>query len=147
MMTPSLPDLPAILIEPIVRAALLEDLGLAGDLTTQAVVPAEARFTGTIAARQPGVVAGIAAARLAFALLDPAVETTVLRGDGAARRQPAGQQFAAGSAGDGRRDRRSGPRAAGGAAPAGLAGAGPAWRARRSGGNPPADGPRRRRGA
>lgn len=82
-MTPPLPDLPAILIEPIVRAALLEDLGLAGDLTTQAVVPAEARFTGTIAARQPGVVAGIAAARLAFALLDPAVETTVLRGDGA----------------------------------------------------------------
>lgn len=82
-MTPSLPHLPAILIEPIVRAALLEDLGLAGDLTTQAVVPAEARFAGTIAARQAGVLAGIEAARLAFALLDPAVETTVLRGDGA----------------------------------------------------------------
>ena len=81
-MTPSLPDLPSILVEPIVRAALLEDLGLAGDLTTQAVVPAEARFAGTIAARQPGVVAGIEAARLAFALLDPAVDTTVLRGDG-----------------------------------------------------------------
>lgn len=82
-MNPSLPELPAILIEPIVRSALLEDLGLAGDLTTQAVVPADARFTGTIAARQAGVVAGTAAARLAFTLLDPAVEVAALCRDGA----------------------------------------------------------------
>ena len=34
--------LPAIMIEPIVRAALLEDLGRAGDLTTDSIVPADA---------------------------------------------------------------------------------------------------------
>ncbi len=39
----SIPSLPAIMIEPVVRAALLEDLGRAGDITTDAIVPADAR--------------------------------------------------------------------------------------------------------
>ena len=60
-----------ILIEPIVRAALLEDLGRAGDITSEAVVPAEARIDAVIAARQPGVLAGLEAGLLAFELLDP----------------------------------------------------------------------------
>jgi len=60
-----------ILIEPIVRAALLEDLGRAGDITSDAVVPAEARVEAVMAARQQGVVAGLEAGLLAFELLDP----------------------------------------------------------------------------
>ena len=71
-----------LLIEPIVRAALAEDLGRAGDITTDAVVPADARIDAVIAARQPGVVAGLDAALLAFALLDPGLELTTLCPDG-----------------------------------------------------------------
>ena len=37
------PPLPAVMVEPLVRATLLEDLGRAGDITTDAIVPAEAR--------------------------------------------------------------------------------------------------------
>lgn len=71
-----------ILIEPLVRAALLEDLGRAGDITTDAIVPADARMRGVIAARKPGVVAGSSAAMLAFSLLDAGVEVTVEKPDG-----------------------------------------------------------------
>lgn len=74
--------LPRILVEPIVRAALLEDLGRAGDITTDAIVPAEARLSGVIAARQDGVIAGVETAAIAFGLIDPAVAVTVERGDG-----------------------------------------------------------------
>jgi nicotinate-nucleotide pyrophosphorylase (carboxylating) len=66
-MTEPLPDL---LIAPVVRAALAEDLGRAGDVTSQACVPADARFRAAFAARQPGVIAGLACARLAIAELD-----------------------------------------------------------------------------
>src|SRR5947209_7777140 len=59
-----------ILVEPIVRAALLEDLGRAGDITTDAIVPADAQAEAVMAARQPGVLAGLDAALLAFELLD-----------------------------------------------------------------------------
>ncbi|WP_279357449.1 carboxylating nicotinate-nucleotide diphosphorylase [Methylobacterium indicum] len=76
------PALPRLLVEPIVRAALLEDLGRAGDLTTDSIVPADARFSGAIVSRQAGTVAGTEAAVLAFALLDPAVRVSVLRPDG-----------------------------------------------------------------
>jgi nicotinate-nucleotide pyrophosphorylase (carboxylating) len=81
--TSPLAPLPPLLIEPVVRAALLEDLGRAGDITTAAVVPAEADLSGVIAARQAGVVAGVDAALLAFRLLDPTVDAAVERPDGA----------------------------------------------------------------
>jgi nicotinate-nucleotide pyrophosphorylase (carboxylating) len=74
--------LPRLLVEPIVRAALLEDLGRAGDITTDAVIPADARLRGAIVAREPGVVAGMDAAQLAFTLIDPAVIVAVERLDG-----------------------------------------------------------------
>ncbi|WP_201838070.1 carboxylating nicotinate-nucleotide diphosphorylase [Microvirga zambiensis] len=77
-----LAPLPRLLIEPIVRAALLEDLGRAGDITTDAVIPAAARLRGAIVAREPGVVAGVDAALLAFTLIDPAVAVAVDRPDG-----------------------------------------------------------------
>jgi len=76
--------LPDLLVEPLVRAALVEDLGRAGDITTSAVIPASARFDGTIGARQPGTVAGIDCARIAFALLDPSIAFTVEKPDGSA---------------------------------------------------------------
>ncbi len=72
-----------LLVEPIVRAALLEDLGRAGDITTDAIVPAQATIEAAIAARQPGVVAGLDAALLAFELLDPELHIERLRDDGA----------------------------------------------------------------
>lgn len=76
--------LPRLLVEPVVRAALLEDLGRAGDITTDAIVPPEARLQGVIGARQNGVIAGVDCARIAFELIDPAVSVTVERPDGAA---------------------------------------------------------------
>jgi nicotinate-nucleotide pyrophosphorylase (carboxylating) len=63
--------LPDLLVAPIVRAALAEDLGRAGDLTALACIPADAEFRGVFAARRGGVVAGLACARLALAELDP----------------------------------------------------------------------------
>lgn len=61
--------LPDLLIEPIVRAALAEDLGRAGDITAQAVIPDDAHFTADFRAREAGVVAGIDCARLAMTLM------------------------------------------------------------------------------
>lgn len=66
------PELPAPLIARAVADALAEDLGLAGDITTSATVPAEARASGVIATRKAGVIAGLDVARAAFLALDPA---------------------------------------------------------------------------
>ncbi|MFG1317086.1 carboxylating nicotinate-nucleotide diphosphorylase [Xanthobacter autotrophicus] len=71
-----LDPLPELMVEPIVRAALLEDLGRAGDITTDAVVPPGHESRLVLAARQPGVVAGLDCARLAFRLLDGGVRFT-----------------------------------------------------------------------
>jgi nicotinate-nucleotide pyrophosphorylase (carboxylating) len=71
-----------LIIEPVVRAALLEDLGRAGDITSEAVVPAEATVEAVIAARQAGVLAGLDAALLAFELLDPLLRIERLCADG-----------------------------------------------------------------
>jgi nicotinate-nucleotide pyrophosphorylase (carboxylating) len=79
-----LSPLPALLVEPVVRNALLEDLGRAGDITTASVVPASARARGSIGSRQPGVVAGLDCALTAFHLVDPNISVEVLRGDGSA---------------------------------------------------------------
>jgi nicotinate-nucleotide pyrophosphorylase (carboxylating) len=78
-----IPDLPPMLIEETVRAALAEDLGRAGDVTTQATIPAGARARAAIIARETGVVAGIQAARAAFALTDPQISFEAEVVDGA----------------------------------------------------------------
>ena len=75
-------SLPRIMIEPLVRDALLEDLGRAGDLTTNAVVAAEAKATAALVARQAGVVAGLDLAQLAFELIDPAISVAIKTPDG-----------------------------------------------------------------
>ena len=79
-MTP--PPLPLVMVEPLVRAALLEDLGRAGDITTDAIVPATVRAECALVARQPGVVAGLDFAVSAFRLIDPTIECSVQRPDG-----------------------------------------------------------------
>src|SRR5271157_3032971 len=75
--------LPAILIEPIVRQALLEDLGRAGDITTDAIAPADRIARTVMAARQDGVIAGLDLAALAFRLIDPAIRFEPAAADGA----------------------------------------------------------------
>ena len=78
-MTAPLPD---FLLEPLVRAALTEDLSPMGDVTTRAVVPAGTRYAARLNAREAGVVSGMQIAALAFRLVDPAlsVETCVTDG-------------------------------------------------------------------
>ncbi len=76
------PPLPDLLLEPLVRAALLEDLGRAGDITTDSIVPADATARLALNARQPGVVAGLEIAAMAFRLVDPAIRFEHLRYDG-----------------------------------------------------------------
>jgi len=78
--------LPALLITRAVEAALLEDLGLTGDITTNATVSAKAVATGVFEARGPGVISGLDVARETFRILDPAVtfEAHVSDGDAVA---------------------------------------------------------------
>jgi nicotinate-nucleotide pyrophosphorylase (carboxylating) len=78
----NLSALPAIMLEPLIRNALLEDLGRAGDLTTDAIVPKDQFATTVLAARQRGVVAGLDLAVLAFKLIDSGVEIVIERADG-----------------------------------------------------------------
>lgn len=75
-----------LIVEPIVRAALLEDLGLAGDITSNAVIPLDATSTVVLAAREAGTLAGLSVAQLAFELVDPAIRFESHMQDGAALR-------------------------------------------------------------
>ena len=75
--------LPDLLIEPVVRMALAEDLGRAGDVTAQACIPEGARMRAVFAARKAGVLAGIDCVRLAVLAMDPdaSVELKLRDGD------------------------------------------------------------------
>ena len=73
-----------IMYEPIVRTALLEDLGRAGDITADAIVTADQQSTLVLRARQPGVLAGLDIARCAFQLASPAIRLNTERPDGSA---------------------------------------------------------------
>jgi nicotinate-nucleotide pyrophosphorylase (carboxylating) len=75
--------LPRALYEPIVRAALAEDLGLGGDLTSEATVPSGTPAAGALVARAGGIIAGLDAAFEAFRQLDPSASFDVLVRDGA----------------------------------------------------------------
>jgi nicotinate-nucleotide pyrophosphorylase (carboxylating) len=81
-------DLPELIVGATVRAALAEDLGRAGDITSSACIPADARLSAAFVTRGPGVIAGLDCARLAFAALDPAARFETLLADGASA--PAG---------------------------------------------------------
>jgi nicotinate-nucleotide pyrophosphorylase (carboxylating) len=78
----SLPQLPKALVQRAVTEALAEDLGLAGDLTTDATVAPDATADAAIVSRQGGVVAGLDLAEAAFAALDAGVVFKRLKLDG-----------------------------------------------------------------
>ena len=73
---------PPLLYEPLLEAALREDLGRSGDVTTDAVVPAGAAATAHLVARKEGRVAGLQIACRDFTLLDPRVEVDYQASDG-----------------------------------------------------------------
>lgn len=78
----SLPPLPDMILDPLVRGALMEDLGTYGDLTTRTVIPAGTRYSARLRAREAGVVSGMQIARMAFHMVDPRLELTLHRPDG-----------------------------------------------------------------
>ena len=71
-----------LLVEPIVRHALMEDLGRAGDVTSELTVPPERRLLASLVARKPGTIAGLIAAESVFALADSGLRVTVELPDG-----------------------------------------------------------------
>jgi nicotinate-nucleotide pyrophosphorylase (carboxylating) len=81
-MIAAIAPLSALLIEPLVRGALVEDLGRAGDITTDSVVPVDATARTVIAARQPGRIAGLDLALMAWRLLDAEMKVEIVRPDG-----------------------------------------------------------------
>jgi len=74
--------LPRLLLEPAIRAALLEDLGRAGDVTSDAVIPPGTTATAVMRAREAGIAAGLDAARIAFELIDPTLQIAPDKADG-----------------------------------------------------------------
>ena len=75
--------LPTLLIDDAVRQALAEDLGRAGDITTQATIPDSATATATLVARAAGVICGLDIARAAFRQIDPTIGFESWETDGA----------------------------------------------------------------
>ena len=77
------PALAEVLLKPLVEAALTEDLGRRGDVTSQATIPADMQAQLQIKARQAGVICGMDLARLSFALIDEQIEFIAKVNDGA----------------------------------------------------------------
>lgn len=75
------PYLSPILIEEAVRAALLEDLGDAGDITTNSTIPVDATAIATMSTREDGILSGMDLARATFAAMDKTVEFKILASD------------------------------------------------------------------
>ena len=75
------------MLEPLARAALLEDLGRAGDLTSDTIIPSHVQSGLRMVARQPGVLAGIDLAQLAFQIIDPSINVEIHLHDGARLRR------------------------------------------------------------
>ncbi|MET0546443.1 MAG: carboxylating nicotinate-nucleotide diphosphorylase [Caulobacterales bacterium] len=78
----NLPPLPDIVLEPIVRLALAEDLGQAGDVTSDICIPRNEESKAKLVAREAGRIAGLDAAALALRLIDPSAKMTVYIADG-----------------------------------------------------------------
>jgi len=75
-------------LERIVHAALAEDVG-AGDVTTEATVPADAMGTAALLVKEAGIVCGLRAAEVVFRTLDPEIEFEAFAQDGGAVEAPA----------------------------------------------------------
>lgn len=78
----SLPSLPVLLVEQAVRAALIEDIGLAGDLTSDATIAPQARATAVLATRENGILCGMPLAIAAFMAIDPGLSFKPMKKDG-----------------------------------------------------------------
>lgn len=78
----NLPELLSVMVDDAVRAALQEDLGRAGDITTLATIPADAQARVVIASREEGVIAGMPLARSAFAAINPNISFETVIDDG-----------------------------------------------------------------
>jgi len=72
----------ALLLEPIVRHALEEDLGRAGDITSELTVPAQTQAEARLVARKPGTISGLVAAQTAFRLVDASLKFETHSPDG-----------------------------------------------------------------
>jgi nicotinate-nucleotide pyrophosphorylase (carboxylating) len=79
----SLTPLSSVILEPLVRRALEEDLGRRGDITSDSVIPAESRARVVMAARETGVIAGLDAAETAFRIVDASLKIKRLKPEGA----------------------------------------------------------------
>ncbi|WP_288948289.1 carboxylating nicotinate-nucleotide diphosphorylase [uncultured Paracoccus sp.] len=77
-----MPPLPEMILEPLVRAALTEDLGTYGDITTRTVIPAGTHYRARIVAREAGVASGMQLAAIAFRLIDPSLVWRLHHSDG-----------------------------------------------------------------
>ncbi|EDQ32492.1 nicotinate-nucleotide pyrophosphorylase [Hoeflea phototrophica DFL-43] len=83
MSTAFLPELPGLMVEEQVRAALLEDLGRAGDITSNATIGPDKQATAQMNSREAGVIAGLPLAAAAFRLTNPEMRFEALAVDGA----------------------------------------------------------------
>lgn len=81
---PELAPLHGLLVAKAIADALAEDLGLAGDITTNTTIPADATARASIRTRRPGIVSGVSVAGATFNALDPAIAFDVRRPDGSA---------------------------------------------------------------
>lgn len=73
---------PDLVLEPMIRNALMEDLGSYGDVTTRAVIPTDTLYDARLNARENAVVSGMQVAAIAFRLVDPTLEIVTLIADG-----------------------------------------------------------------
>jgi nicotinate-nucleotide pyrophosphorylase (carboxylating) len=89
MKRPAKAELPRALVQRAVETALEEDLGAAGDITTDATIPVNAKGEAAIVAREAGVIAGLDLAAQAFLALDPEAKFSALISDGDAVKQGA----------------------------------------------------------
>jgi len=88
----TIPPLPDLILDPIVRLAITEDLGQAGDITSDICIPKHARATAQLIAREEGRIAGLDAAALALRLIDPEAHLQIHIADG--QDAPAGASIA-----------------------------------------------------
>ena len=73
---------PDLILEPLVRTALHEDLGSYGDITTRSVIPSDTHYQARLNTRANAVVSGMQIAALAFRLVDPTLDVVTLVNDG-----------------------------------------------------------------
>jgi nicotinate-nucleotide pyrophosphorylase (carboxylating) len=80
----SFSNVPNLILEPMIRNALMEDLGSYGDVTTRAVIPSDATYKARLNARADAVVSGMQIAQIAFQMVDATLEIETHVADGQA---------------------------------------------------------------